>query len=29
MICNSREKEGKRTQNKGEKDSKNGVKRVF
>ena len=29
MICDSREKRGKTTQNKGEKDSKNGVKRVF
>ena len=29
MICDSREKGGKTTQNKGEKDSKNSVKRAF
>ena len=29
MICDSREKGGKTTQNKREKDSKNGVKRAF
>ena len=29
MICDSREKGGKTTQNKGEKDSENGVKRAF
>ena len=29
MICDSREKRGKTTQNKGEKDSKNSVKRAF
>ena len=29
MICDSREKGGKTTQNKGEKDSENSVKRVF
>ena len=29
MICDSREKGGKTTQNKGEKDSENSVKRAF
>ena len=29
MICNSREKEEKTIQNKGEKDSENSVKRAF
>ena len=29
MICDSREKGGKTTQNKGKKDSENSMKRVF
>ena len=29
MICDSREKGGKTTQSKGEKDSKNSMKRAF